>query len=254
MEGGDRRWMSLNPSFIRWNIFARELELILARRKLRLGHLDNRKDELGPLVHPEKVRRLQRSLYTPKILTTLNPDELQRVVRAFGLTPEEEARLHAALLATAVEMLLMDRVDAHTALLAADETFHTLLAALQQEPPPPGISSVREPAPFPAYTAIPAMDYSEALAEAVDRRDRATLALHLSEVKAPPHERKDWAEQAHNGYVRVLTILEQTPATADDGAARHGTARDFWREQAAQGKTYAAQQLLALQGEPGSRA
>lgn len=40
---------------IRWNIFARELELILARRNLRLGHLDDRKDEQGPLVHPEKV-------------------------------------------------------------------------------------------------------------------------------------------------------------------------------------------------------
>ncbi len=39
----------------RWNIFARELESILAARGLRLSHLDDR----GVVFHREKVRRLQ---------------------------------------------------------------------------------------------------------------------------------------------------------------------------------------------------
>ncbi len=223
---------------IRWNIFARELALILARRNLRLGHLDNRKDEHGPLVHPEKVRRLQRSLFTPKNLATLSPQELQRIVKAFDLNAEEEARLRAALLATAVEMLLMDRVDTHTALLAADETFHTLLDALRQEPPLPGMSGVRDPAPERPYEVFPAA-YPAPLEHAVGAIERATLALHLSEDQVPTSERIDRAAEAQMGYTRALDILDR--ATDTDGEAWA-----FWREEAARGKAYAAQRLLAL--------
>lgn len=140
---------------IQWNIFARELELILARRNLQLGHLYNRKDEQGLLVHPEKVRRLQRSLHTPKDVVTLTPDEVLRVIRAFDLTADEAARLRAALLATAVEMLLLDRVEMHVALHAADEAFQALLSAIQQEPPLPGLSGVRDHVAPEAYVLFP---------------------------------------------------------------------------------------------------
>src|ERR1039457_4814831 len=94
-----------NPSspFTRWNIFARELEDILATRGLKLGHLDDR----GVVFHREKVRRLQQSLKSPQHLTTLNPDEMERLTVIMQLTALEQKQLRAALLATAVEMTLM---------------------------------------------------------------------------------------------------------------------------------------------------
>src|SRR5258708_7350064 len=101
----------------RWNIFARELEDVLAIRRLRLSHLDDR----GVVLHREKVRRLQLSLKSSKHLTTLNPEEMERLTTIMQLTDLEQKRLNAALLATAIERTLMDRVDAQTALMAADE-------------------------------------------------------------------------------------------------------------------------------------
>jgi hypothetical protein len=237
------------PAFIRWNSFARELEPILARRNLRLGHLDDRKDEQGPLVHPEKVRRLQRSLDTPKSLTTLNPDELRRVTHAFNLTPEEEARLRAALLATAAERLLLGRVDQYIALQAADEAFYTLLAAIGQDPPPPGMSGVRDPAASQPYVIVPATDDSEPLAQAMGAIDRATLALHLSEDQAPISERIDRAAEAQMDYTRALDTLGQMPTANVDHEAWA-----YWRDEALHWKGFASQQLRALLAIPQSDA
>src|SRR5262249_3663984 len=117
---------------IRWNLFARELEDILATRGLRLGHLDNRKDEMGePLVHREKVRRLQRSLRTPKAFTVLSPYDLERIIRVLQITPQERLRIHAAMLATAVEVMLMDRINLEDAYAAAEQILPVLYQALQ---------------------------------------------------------------------------------------------------------------------------
>jgi hypothetical protein len=194
-------------------------------------------------VHPDKVRRLQRSLYTPKSLTTLNPDELRRVIQAFELKPEEVAHLRAAPLATAVEMLLMDHVDLHIALQEAHETFPILLAAIRQEPPPPGMSEVRDPAPSAAYVIIPGVEYPEPLTQAIDDLDRATLALHSSEGQAPTSERIDRLTQAHAGYVRAVNILESWAESGENSEAWA-----FWRDRAAGGMTASAQQLVVPQG------
>src|SRR5262249_29247054 len=115
---------------IRWNLFARELEDILAARGLRLGHLDDLKDAWGgPLLHRGKVHRLQQSLKRPKWFSVLNPGELERVIQALQLTTEEQVRLQAAMLATAVEVLLVDRLDdMRDAVRAAEQ----LLPLLQQ--------------------------------------------------------------------------------------------------------------------------
>ena len=64
----------------RWNIFARELEDILASRGLRLGHLDDRAG-----IHREKVRRLRQSLLRPKSFPVLNPSEMEAVAETFQL-------------------------------------------------------------------------------------------------------------------------------------------------------------------------
>jgi hypothetical protein len=112
---------------MRWNIFARELEDILATRGLGLGHLDDR-----AFIHPEKVRRLRFSLERPASLPILNVDEMDGTISAFSLSNDEVIRLRAAILATGVENLLMKRIDPLNALLAAEQVFPFVFMALQQ--------------------------------------------------------------------------------------------------------------------------
>ena len=96
-----------------WNLFARVLQEILAEHGLGLGHLDDRTN-----IHPEKVRRLQRSLKIPKSFPVLNIDEMEQVITVFQLKRNEKTRLRAALLATSIEETLMDRINSEDALRA----------------------------------------------------------------------------------------------------------------------------------------
>lgn len=111
----------------RWNIFARVLEDILEAHNMRLGMLDDRME-----IHREKVRRLQQSLLTPKHFPILNPEEIQHLVDELCLTEEERNRLRAAVLATAIEATLMERIDQDSALLAAEQIYPTILASIQK--------------------------------------------------------------------------------------------------------------------------
>ena len=115
---------------IGWNIFARELENILQVHKLRLGQLDDR----GIVLHREKVRRLQQSLLSPSHFPTLNPEELDRLVRYLDLPEGEQNRLRAAIVATAVERTLMDRISPDVALMAANDVFELCLATMRNQP------------------------------------------------------------------------------------------------------------------------
>ena len=99
----------------RWNLFARELEDILTNHSLRLGQLDDRAG-----IHREKVRRLQKSLKVPKSFPTLNPSEMDVVIESCFLTENEVFRLRAAIIATSVEAMLMDRINQDDALKAAE--------------------------------------------------------------------------------------------------------------------------------------
>jgi hypothetical protein len=116
----------------RWNLFARELEEVLNAHGLRLGHLD---DRVG--IHREKIRRLQQSLLMPKSFPVLNSEEMELLIQTFNLSEEERTRLRAALLATAIERMLMDRIDQDNALHASEQIQtilrDTLLAQLEQE-------------------------------------------------------------------------------------------------------------------------
>jgi hypothetical protein len=111
----------------RWNIFARELEDILRARGMQLSYLYR---VVG--IHAEKVRRLQRSLASPKSFVMLNPDEIELLVENLHLMPEELQRLRAAILATAVERTLIDRIDQDTALKAAELLYPMLLDSLKK--------------------------------------------------------------------------------------------------------------------------
>ena len=109
----------------RWNIFARELQDILATRSLKLTHLDDRAG-----IYPRKVARLRDSLKTPKSFPVLNPEEIEHVAKAFALTSDEVLRLRAAMLTTAIEEKLMDRIDQYDALHMAEQLLLVLIDAL----------------------------------------------------------------------------------------------------------------------------
>jgi hypothetical protein len=190
----------------RWNIFARELENILVARGLRLSHLDDRKIVL----HREKVRRLQQSLKSPGHLTTLNPDEMARLIVTFGLSDLEQQRLRASLLATAVEMTLLDRVDARLALMASEDVFNILFAAMCARPEMTVASGIKTA----AFTSNAGSGGDESFEQALDLLDRASLALALGTDAPSLSDRASQAREAAEGFAGALQCLQccQSPA------------------------------------------
>ncbi len=185
----------------RWNIFARELEDVLHRRNLRITQLDDR----GVVSHREKVRRLQQSLTSPKHLTTLNPTEMDRLVEKMQLTDEEHKRLLAALLATAVEMTLMDRVAADVALMAADNVFAILFKAMMTQPDLFDTTQIKAGNMIDSEESFGDVVFTQAL----DLIDRATLSLHASRNATTYQARATHAYEALAGFTRTLELLKQ---------------------------------------------
>jgi hypothetical protein len=210
----------------RWNIFARELEYVLSTRGLRITQLDDR----GVVRHREKVRRLQNSLTSPKHLTTLNPAEMELLVGAMQLTDDEHKRLLAALLATAVEMTLMDRVAADVALTAADNVFAILFNAMKAQPSLFDTTQIK---------AGNMRDNEETFGDAVftealDLIDRATLSLHASRNATTSQSRTTYAHEALTGFTRTLELLNQSRSP------QHGSEGwQCWYDEAVEGQQMA---------------
>ncbi len=118
-----------DPADRRWNLFARELEDILAARGYVLGRICS-----CTSINPAKVLRLRESLSQkrPKCFPLLPSMEVDEIIVAFDLTPAEQLRLHASILATAMERVLMNRLDPENALLAAEQLLPTILCVLRQ--------------------------------------------------------------------------------------------------------------------------
>jgi hypothetical protein len=193
--------MNQNTSDKRWNIFVRELEDILATRQLRLTHLDDRAS-----IHREKVRRLARSLTSNKSFPVLNPDEMERTIKAFGLNKLEIVRLRAALLVTAIEQMLMDRINEDDALVASEEIFPMILATMQKYSfSTSKISTIRNDDVDENQTEETEIDL--ALEPALEAFDRATIALHMSTVNAQT-ERIKYAREALAGFKMALAELD----------------------------------------------
>lgn len=194
-----------------WNIFVRELETILLKRGLRVSHLDDR----GIVLHREKVRRLQQSLKSPRHLTTLNPDEIERLTLEMQLSEHEQKQLRAALLATAVEMILMDRIDPQTALMASDDVFHILFAAMKAQPDMVMTTGVKAG----AISDDAEECGDELFVQALDLVDRAILAVHVSQQASSPQAQIIHAREAFDTFAHSLTLLQQCqspPADSDD--------------------------------------
>lgn len=217
-----------------WNIFARELEAILATRGLRLSHLDDR----GIVLHREKVRRLQQSLKSPRHLTTLNPDEIERLTVTMQLTELEQKQLRAALLATAVEMTLMDRIDPQTALMASDDVFHILFAAIKAQPDMAVATGVKAD----AIIDDPGSSDDDVFTQALDLIDRAILAVHVSNNAVSSQARLTHAHQAFASFTRARELLQHcqlTSAERDDWL--------YWYDEASAGQQL-AKSLMEAEG------
>jgi hypothetical protein len=181
----------------RWNLFARELEDLLNKHDHDLNDLVS---EAG--LHPEKVRRLKQSLVLPRF-HTLNPEELEQVSESFAFTGEDQLRLRAAILATAVEETLMNRIDPENALHAAEEIFPLLIEALQQRYGRlSGLAATRRNCITDDSTPT-----NEVLDPILERFDQAMLALHLSRQSQTDHERLEQATLAHSRFISVLADL-----------------------------------------------
>jgi len=230
---------------IRWSLFARELEDILAVRELRLGQLDDRKDSRGaPLVHHEKVRRLKRSLSTTKTTSMLSPEDLERVAKALQFTDEERKRLYAALLATSIENMLFGRIPQDEALRVAEYLFPLLQEAIDKSGDDGALSPVRG-------GASTVVDEDDADATELDTRfekalnalDQGMLALHLARSADRYQAQLDSARQAYEKFQTATRLLE----TATD-LERGDEAWQFWRAEAQHGQETAAT-ILADFGE-----
>lgn len=214
----------------RWNIFARELEAILAAHNWKLGYLDDR----GIVYHREKVRRLQKSLTSPGHLVTLNPEEMERLTNFLQLTDLEKKRLNASLLATAVEMTLLDRVGADTAFRASEDVFNVLFAAMRANPTLAG--------GIKGGTFIDDGDdaVDAPFTRALTLIDRALLALYLSQGAPASHARHFHAQQARDAFAQALKLLQDCRDESQEWR--------YWYNEAENGRRM-AQALLPSEGE-----
>jgi hypothetical protein len=218
-----------------WNLFARVLQEILALHGIGLGNLD---DHPGVHVHKEKVRRLQKSI-RENILTfpMLTPDELERVITVYRLNDGEQLRLRAAVLATAIEITLMERIDHYEALTAAEEILPILERVLRANARHTvGIGAIKG-----GITVTDKPELDAPLERALTALDRATLALTLSRDVQDHWERTEHLRQAESGFERALAQL--------DGAAqviKQTASWKLWHEEAYQSLMIIVQQLALL--------
>ena len=73
------------------------------------------------LTHEQLIDLAWKDSIIPMLLSRYphtTPAELERVYDVFDFTPEERLRVRAAILATAIEKMLMDRINADDALIA----------------------------------------------------------------------------------------------------------------------------------------
>lgn len=204
-----------------WNLFARVLQEILVARNLGLGHLDDRAH-----IHPEKVRRLQRSLLVAKSFPMLNPDEMEEVFRVFKFTREEKVRLRAAVLATAIEATLMDRINQDAALRVAEQILPMIEQALQaHDDDSLGLGAVKGELFLMSHDT----EIDRKLGDALASIETATIVLHLSRAADSHQEQVKCAKQALESFEMALTQLDKADSTlkeTDEWQVWHNEAKN----------------------------
>jgi hypothetical protein len=214
----------------RWNIFARELEDILALRGLKLTHLDDRAN-----IYPRKVARLRESLHRPKSFPVLNREEMERISVAFRLNSDEILRLHAAILTAAIEKTLMDHIGQDAALLAAEQIFLVILGAIFRHG-----KSMFDLSTIPSEQSSEEAPRNESLGRALALIDLAAMALYLSDTQAHS-DQLIYAKQAYKGFKSAIKELESI--------SQHSNKDTLWikiMEEAKKGFDTAKKQLEIL--------
>lgn len=225
---------------IRWNIFARELENILRAHNMRLGQLD----DPGIGLHPEKVRRLQKSLLSPAHFPTLNPEELDQVASYLKFTETEMIRLRAAIIATGVERTLMDRITPDVALMAANDVFEICLTTMRTRPELALAVGVKGDSMATPGTS----PEDHALDEALDTIDEATLFWLAAKNDTLVEARLHNAKRAQSAYAHAKTLLDQL-----SGASPRYLSNDqwkFWYSEAEHGYQLTSTLLQSHEGGP----
>ena len=229
--------MTENPSAQRgWNIFARELANILHARGLRLGHLNDRAG-----IHPSRVSRLQRSLREPRF-NVLPTTDLEHVMEVFQFTPNEQVRMRAAILATAIENMLMGRINSLDALEAVDQIFPILCRALTDH----GESSSGMGAVKTASAVdMPSPEVVERFESALDSLDTAVLTQYLAEWETPREDQEYYRRFARDQFRGALDALDALRAQDRE---QHEWL--VWHAQALQGLAQTERALLDAPHEP----
>lgn len=235
-----------------WNIFARVLAGLLAKRSVGMTDLYH----AG--IYREEVRRLRRSLKKPGTFPVLNPAELQRISAHYHLTPEEIWRLRAAVVATAVQRLLYGRISPDDSRLAALEIYPILLEAIgktrvspvwrhdQDDQSPSNPAATDDEHADVEDLDLPD-DLANAAAEILDLLEDGALALNLSVASYPVRERIRWARLAQSAFAQASAALLTLPpipnANADEMIVT-------WTMEAQHGAQAAAARLAEFSNEP----
>ena len=219
----------------RWNIFARELEDLLLKHGYDLSDLVS---QAG--LHPEKVRRLKKSLAFP-LFHVLNPEDLEQVSEAFAFTGEEQIRVRAAILATAVEETLMNRIDPENALRAAEEIFPLLVNALQQRfGRQSGLAATRKFLPHDGSKSA-----DDALDPILEQLDRAMLALYMGQRNTSTPEQLEQIARIREDFHIVLARLDAL--CRENPAMTRSAAWQFWHQEVEKNLKMVEENLSRLQ-------
>jgi hypothetical protein len=212
-----------------WNIFARELSRLLEIRGHTLGALHTKSH-----IHSQKVQRLRDSLANPKSFPTLNPDEMRQVQTDFAFTDLEMNCLLAAILATAVEATLMDRVNQVVAHAAAEQIFVILFTESQRETFAPILAMLEA-------GGIMAQDINAILAPILIMLEKAQLAFHLSMAAVSGEEQYASALQAQHDFTLVLDAMDKLPTDVIQTEEWR-----YWQQEALSGQLMVNKRIVQL--------
>ena len=189
-----------------WNIFAQELQSILQKYGMDLGHLD---DRVG--IHREKVRRLKRSLFSPSSLPVLNRDEMDMLSKTLPLSQDDLLSLRAALLATSTQRMLSDRVSPIDARLAAEQMLPIVRDALIAQTDRGGLGNTRGG----DFAPLEDTEFDFMFNMVANTVDQGEDALNLSyDVLSSHRERARKARQARGFFQEALMMLQQVNGTS----------------------------------------
>jgi hypothetical protein len=135
-------------------------------------------------------------------------------------------------------MTLLDRIDPETALMASDDVFNILFAAMRARPDMVMTTGVKGGVMIEETNTSNDIKYTQAL----DLIDRATLAIHVSRNAVSLQARVAHARDAFDVFTRSLELLRQCQMPQHESEDWH-----YWYSEADDGRRM-AESLMRLEG------